>query len=188
MQPSETLRDSKMDVTARPPDTAHDSHMSIRLSIMSTKHYIPPSQAESERKTTPLRPTAIPTTFAAALACLPSGERFATSLSSPDGRIPQLEEPVSLSIERLRLTGDEFVTDTIADAWLPPEPGAGGSVAPGAVSLGLPDKLELSPGLHWGVLPDGTVAFADSSTYAIKIAAAVPTTSGVKIASSAASS
>ena len=109
---------------------------------------------------------------AEAVITTPLGERFATSLSSPDGRIPQLEDPVSRAIERLRLTGDEVVTDTIADAWLPPESGAEGSVAPGAVSLGIPDKLELSPGLHWGVLPDGTLAFADSSTYAIKIAAA----------------
>ena len=30
---------------------------------------------------------------------------------------------------------------------------------------------EFSPELHWGVLPDGGVAFSDSSTYAVKVAA-----------------
>ena len=34
-----------------------------------------------------------------------------------------------------------------------------------------PQDREFTPGLHWGVLPDGSVAFSDSSAYAIKIAA-----------------
>ena len=50
---------------------------------------------------------------AEAVITTPLGERFATSLSNPDGRIPQLEDPVSRSIERLRLTGDEVVTDSL---------------------------------------------------------------------------
>ena len=32
--------------------------------------------------------------------------------------------------------------------------------------------MTFNPRLHWGALPDGSVAFADSTTYAIKIAAA----------------
>ena len=34
------------------------------------------------------------------------------------------------------------------------------------------DLPEFSPELHWGVLPDGRVAFADSSTYTVKVAEA----------------
>ena len=76
---------------------------------------------------------------------------------------------MSRPIVRVSLAGEMIVTDTIADGWLPPEREAQSAAAISGVSLGLPRRFEWSPGLHWGVLPDGTVAFSDSTTYAIKI-------------------
>jgi len=82
--------------------------------------------------------------------------------------------PTSHPFERTMLSGEETVTDTVAEAWLP-------SVdisdmdhtdlvnnAPRPTS----ELPEFSPELHWGVLPDGRVAFSDSATYAVKIAEA----------------
>ena len=93
--------------------------------------------------------------------------RFSTSMMMPDGRLPQQARPSSRPIQRIGLAGDSVVADTIADGWLPP----GREVPEGGLSLGLPRMFEMSPGLHWGVLPDGSVAFSDSTTYAVKIAA-----------------
>lgn len=64
----------------------------------------------------------------------------------------------SRPVERLVLTGDEVTTDTVAEGWLPP----GGE---------LPERV-FGPRILLGVLPDGSVAFSDSSAYAIKIASA----------------
>lgn len=85
--------------------------------------------------------------------------------------VPELPDPTSQPIERVDLSGEEVLSDTIADAWLP----ADGflrmrETADGGVTVTPPPQL--IPGLDWGVLPDGTVAFSDSSTYAIKIASA----------------
>ncbi|MDE2653068.1 MAG: 6-bladed beta-propeller [Gemmatimonadota bacterium] len=89
------------------------------------------------------------------------------SVTSTDGQVPQRDPPTSRPVELVSLAGEETVTDTLVDGWLPP-----GREVESRVSLGLPRPFTLSPGLHWGVLPDGSVAFADSTAYAIKIAAA----------------
>lgn len=70
----------------------------------------------------------------------------------------------SRPIERLVLSGEEVERDTIADGWLPPK-------QPTADEFGVINDFDLSPGFYAGLLPDGTVAFSDSSSYAIKIAA-----------------
>ena len=84
------------------------------------------------------------------------------------------------AIEREDLSGEQTATDTIAEAWLPanrPEeftgrtPGRRGVVGQVRPTVGLP---QLSPRLYWGVLPDGRVAFSDSSAYAVKLAEAGP--------------
>ena len=86
----------------------------------------------------------------------------------------------SHAIEREDLSGEQTATDTIAEAWLPanrPEeftgrnPGRRGVVGQVRPTVGLP---VLSPDLHWGVLPDGRVAFSDSSAYAVKLAESGP--------------
>ena len=103
-----------------------------------------------------------------AVITTPIGSRaFASSLTATDGRIPRRDPATSRPIELVSLAGDEIVTDTIVDGWLPP-----GREGEGPNLFGLPRPLTFNPGLHWGVLPDGSVAFADSTAYAIKIAAA----------------
>ena len=78
----------------------------------------------------------------------------------------------SHAIEREDLSGEQTATDTIAEAWLPansPEdvPEIMRPMAAVNPMWGLP---VLSPRLYWGVLPDGRVAFSDSSAYAVKMA------------------
>lgn len=103
-----------------------------------------------------------------AVITTPIGSRaFATAMNARGGQVTPREPATSRPIELVSLAGDEIVTDTIVDGWLPP-----GRQGEGPSILGLPRPLTFNPGLHWGVLPDGSVAFADSTTYAIKIAAA----------------
>ncbi len=74
-------------------------------------------------------------------------------------------------IERIDLTGEEISKVTIVEAWLPP---LADSVSTGVVlngvELKVPRPLAFGVGLHWGVLPNGSVAFSDTTTYAVKIA------------------
>ena len=63
---------------------------------------------------------------------------------------------MSRPVERITITGEEATKDTVAEGWLPP-----GSLRPVKV---------FGPRMLTGALPDGSVAFSDSSAYAIKIA------------------
>ena len=79
----------------------------------------------------------------------------------------------SRPIERLILTGDVVEKDTIAEGWLPrhdepPATNIGGL----EINFRLPPRRVFGPQMLPGVLPDGSVAFSDSSAYAIKIARA----------------
>ena len=82
--------------------------------------------------------------------------------------------PTSHALERTILSGEETVTDTIAEAWLPSidisdmDQTDLVNTAPRPTS----ELPEFSPELHWGVLSDGRVAFSDSATYAVKVAEA----------------
>lgn len=82
-----------------------------------------------------------------------------------------LELPSSHMIVRTSLTGEEAVTDTIGEAWLPPvnfedmSETLRRNIAP-APTIMLP---EFSPDLYMGILSDGRLALVDSSTYAVKI-------------------
>ncbi|MXW18695.1 MAG: hypothetical protein F4139_16190 [Gemmatimonadetes bacterium] len=67
----------------------------------------------------------------------------------PDGE--PVERP-GRYVMRYTVGGDGVAVDTAARGWKPPE------------------DHEFSPGLSAGVLPDGGVAFVDSSAYAIKVA------------------
>ena len=82
--------------------------------------------------------------------------------------------PTSHPFERTTLSGEESDTDTVAEAWLPPIDLEGLDNTDLVNAAQFPTRLlpELSAELHWGVLPDGRVAFADSSTYTVKVAEA----------------
>ena len=82
--------------------------------------------------------------------------------------------PSSLSIERTDLSGERSEIDTVAEAWLPPTGLEDEDENFQRNYIHIPTALlpELSPTLHWRVLPDGRVAFADSTTWSVKIAVA----------------
>ena len=81
-------------------------------------------------------------------------------------------------LERLDLTGDVVSATPILQAWRAPrdeaqeEPGSGVPANPAALAAMLGDGLPryFEPPFLWDVLPDGTIAYSDSSTYAIKLA------------------
>ena len=78
----------------------------------------------------------------------------------------------SHAFERTMLSGEKTAVDTIAEAWLPP---TNIEDLPEVVQRNyapIPGWLlpEFSPQVYWGVVPDGRVAFSDSSTYTVKIA------------------
>ncbi len=68
----------------------------------------------------------------------------------------------SRPVERFILTGDVVTRDTVAEGWLP----LGGE----PVTSGERSGKVFGPRMLLGVLPDGSVAFSDSSAYAIRIA------------------
>ena len=68
----------------------------------------------------------------------------------------------SRPVERIDLTGEVVTRDTVAEGWLP----EGGE----SLYTGLPQVKAFGSRMLMGVLPDGSVAFSDSTAYAIKIA------------------
>lgn len=79
--------------------------------------------------------------------------------------------PTSHPFERTILSGEETVTDTVAEAWLPPVDisDMDHTDLVNAAPRPTAHLPEFSPDLYWGVLPDGRVVFSDSATYAVKI-------------------
>ena len=91
-------------------------------------------------------------------------------LRMASGNTPRTTPPTSRPVERLILAGEMAVKDTVAGGWLPE--GGGPSELPigGRPSFRQPPRQVFGPMRLAGVLPDGSVAFSDSSAYAIKIA------------------
>lgn len=94
----------------------------------------------------------------------------AQMLSSRSGTTPRTAPPTSRPVERIILTGDMAVKDTVAEGWLPQGEDRTGLPIGGRPSFDYPPRQVFGPMMLAGVLPDGTVAFSDSSAYAIKIA------------------
>ena len=85
-----------------------------------------------------------------------------TSWSGWSGERPKWPDPVSRPIERVSLSGEEVVYDTIVEAYSPPLQPPDGGVDWFGIDW-LPRYVERSPRIYWGALPDGRVAFSDSS-------------------------
>ena len=93
------------------------------------------------------------------------------SFSRDAGSGPPPPPHTSRPVERLRLAGEVATKDTVADGWLPRErESQGGNVGGIVIGSRLPPPRVFGPRMLPGVLPDGDVAFSDSSAYAIKIA------------------
>ena len=107
-------------------------------------------------------------------AVITGGGRTRVMMSSGGpGSTP--EAPKNRPIERIALKGDQVDSHTIAGGWLPPQGErpqdlrAGGGAA-FRVSMAGPRTFE--PGLYMGPLPDGGVAFSDTTAYAVKVVGA----------------
>ena len=108
----------------------------------------------------------------------PSGEAVFSAIGAPTlragmGAAARTSRLTSRPVDRLILTGDVAIKDTVAEGWLHPGDQTDGlpiSGAPGETSFDLPPRQVFGPLMLAGVLPDGSVAFSDSSALAIKIA------------------
>ena len=92
-------------------------------------------------------------------------QTLAVLFGVPVRTIPHTTRPV----ERIMLTAAVATKDTVAEGWLPD--GEPNSFPVGNQrTLGLPSSKTFGPLMLAGVLPDGSVAFSDSSAYTVKIA------------------
>ncbi len=73
----------------------------------------------------------------------------------------------SQPILRISLAGDVADMETIAEGWLPESTVLDATRTMGFGSMSMPAIFE--PELLYGMLPDGTVVFSDSSTYKLKL-------------------
>ena len=77
------------------------------------------------------------------------------------------------ALEALDFSGDVVVSRPILQGWRAPRPEVGLSPADeedwAKVVASMEDRY-FEPGFHWDVLPDGTIAYSDSTAYAIKLA------------------
>ena len=94
---------------------------------------------------------------------------FSAQWTHESGRPPPA---TSRPVERVLLTGTEAVKDTVAVGWLPPVDSVSLGRMPNGYEFKRPRLRTFAPRLYWGVMPDGGVAFSDSTTYAVKIAEA----------------
>lgn len=77
------------------------------------------------------------------------------------------------ALETLDFSGDMVVSRPILQGWRAPRPeltlSPGDEEDWGKVVASMEDRY-FEPGFHWDVLPDGTIAYSDSTAYAIKLA------------------
>ena len=90
--------------------------------------------------------------------------------------LPEDETPPGVddrALETLDLSGDVVVQEPILQGWRAPRPEVKLSPADEEDWSKVVETMEdryFEPGFHWDVLPDGTIAYSDSSAYAIKLA------------------
>ena len=80
-------------------------------------------------------------------------------------------------IERLDLSGDVVAAEPVLQAWSPPSEPAPELSASDLTNVSammgsmFGQVTHYEPALHWDLLPDGTIAYSDSSAYAIRMRA-----------------
>ena len=89
------------------------------------------------------------------------------------GNEPEEEAADDRMIEVLDLAGDLVAGETVLEAWRPPRlDGGNAEVELGDLASMMGTMTEapvFEPELVWDVLPDGAIAYADSSTYTVRI-------------------
>ena len=97
------------------------------------------------------------------------GRAFAESM----GNEPEEEAADERMIEALDLAGDLVAGEIVLEAWRPPRPDSGDAeydLEDPASTMGtLTEAPVFEPELVWDVLSDGAIAYADSSTYTVRI-------------------
>lgn len=82
--------------------------------------------------------------------------------------------PTTRPVELISLEGDAVEASTLAEGWMPPPADAGEAtqIEGGGVRINMAGAMPRTwePQLLTATLPDGSVAFSDSSAYAIKVA------------------
>lgn len=106
----------------------------------------------------------------------PGGEAIFTAVGaqmlsgSMGGTGARIAPHTSRAVERLVLIGAVATKDTVAEGWLPSGGDNTSIPVDGQTNYRVPRPGVFGPDILPGVLPDGSVAFSDSSAYAIKIA------------------
>jgi hypothetical protein len=100
---------------------------------------------------------------------LTGGGSMTVSMSVGPGGPPK--GPETRPIERVALSGEEAAGTTLVDAWKPPVDSKPEELSGGGVRfrMAMAGPRTFEPGLYMGPLPDGGVAYADSSTYKVKV-------------------
>ena len=99
--------------------------------------------------------------------------RLVGALAELMGNQPEEEAADERMIEVLDLAGDLVAGETVIEAWRPPRPDSGNAeleLGDLASMMGtMTEAPVFEPELVWDVLPDGAIAYADSSTYTVRI-------------------
>ena len=76
------------------------------------------------------------------------------------------------ALEVLDLSGDVVAPEPVLQGWRAPrpEPPSSTSLDDWPKIVAAVEDRYFEPGLHWDVLPDGTIVYSDSTTYAVKLA------------------
>ena len=110
-----------------------------------------------------------------------SGSRIRSALSELMGREaePRTDELDDFGIGRIDLNAEVVVSDLVLQAWRapredPPDEVSASDILDRSRMLstmlrGATEGVFFEPTLRWDILPDGTIAYADSSAYAIKL-------------------
>ena len=124
----------------------------------------------------------VQTLLATAMRADPRGPAVFLALPGNGPRLGGRPGSAAMSRPIVRITLDSEVAriDTVAEGWLPPPPDNADTTIPGlvvngrAVTLGdlggFAQSTVFQPEIHMGALPDGWVVYADSSTWALKLA------------------
>lgn len=102
-------------------------------------------------------------------AVFTGGGNMSISMSSGGGGgMPEL--PTGRPIERIGLAGDEVDAQTVVSAWAPPRPPPAEMKGGGmSFRMAVAGPRAFEPALNLGALPDGGLAYTDTSTYAVKV-------------------